>query len=118
MRNLVVVAAFAALAGCTATDPGAVPTKVSWAYGAGNGDGVNYPGPAPVYKRAYGLGTDAVAPPAQEPKVSYSYGAENHMGSMVQQETPRPAQQVAAPSAAQQPALRQDQHPTAPGTGS
>ena len=118
MRNLVVVAALAALAGCTATDPGATPTKVSWSYGAGNGDGVNYPGPAPVYKRAYGLGTDAVASPAQEPKVNYAYGAENHTGSMVQQETPKSPQQVAAPSAAQQPAPRQDQHPAAPGAGS
>ena len=118
MRNLVVVAAIAALAGCTATDPGAAPTKVSWSYGAGNGDGVNYPGPAPIYKRAYGLEREAVAPPAQEPKVNYAYGAENHSGSMVQQAAPQPAQQVAAPAAAQQPAPRQDQHPVAPGTGS
>lgn len=101
MRNLVVVAVMAALVGCTATDPGAAPTKVSWQYGAGNGDGSNYSGPAPVYKRAYGLETDAVAAPTQEPKVNYSYGAENHSGSMVQQTTPQPAQQMAAP--AQQP---------------
>lgn len=118
MRNLVVVAAIAALAGCTATDPGAAPTKVSWSYGAGNGDGVNYPGPAPVYKRAYGLDLDAVTLPTQEPKVNYSYGAENHSGSMVQQTAPQPAQQVAAPAPAQQPALRQDQHLVAPGMGS
>lgn len=118
MRNLVVVAALAALAGCTATDPGAAPTKVSWQYGAGNGDGVSYAGPPPVYKRAYGVGADAVAPAAQEPKINYAYGAENHSGSMVQQETPKPAQQVAAPSPAQQSAPRQDQHPAALGTGS
>ena len=118
MRNLVVVAALAALAGCSATDLGAAPTKVSWAYGAGNGDGVSYQGPPPVYKRAYGLETDAVAPPAQEPKINYAYGAENHSGSMVQQEAPKPAQQVAAPSTTQQPAPRQDQHPATPGAGS
>ena len=100
MRHLVVAAAVAALAGCTATDPGAAPTKVSWQYGAGNGDGVSYSGPPPVYKRAYGLGADAVASPAQEPKVSYAYGAENHSGSMVQT-APQPAQQAAAPAPAQ-----------------
>lgn len=118
MRNLVVVAALAALAGCTAVDPAATPAKVSWQYGAGNGDGVSYPGPAPVYKRAYGVDADAVAPPAQEPKVSYAYGAENQTGSMVQQETPKPNQQVASPTPGQQPAPRQDQHPATPGAGS
>ena len=117
MRNLVVVAALAALAGCTATDPGAAPTKVSWQYGAGNGDGESYPGPPPVYKHAYGVGADAVAPATQEPKVNYSYGAENHSGGMVGM-TPQSAQQVATPSPAQQSAPRQDQHPAAPGTGS
>ena len=118
MRKFVVVAAMAALVGCTATDPGAAPTKVSWQYGAGNGDGVNYPGPAPVYKRAYGVGVDAVAPPAQDPKVNYAYGAENQSGTMVQQDAPKPAQQVASPTPAQQSAPRQDQHPATPGTGS
>lgn len=108
MRNLVVVAALAALAGCTATDPGAAPTKVSWAYGAGNGDGVSYPGPAPVYKHAYGVGADAVAPAAQEPKVNYSYGAENHSGSMVGMTPQQPAQQAAAPSTVRQQAPRQN----------
>lgn len=117
MRNLVVVATLATLAGCTATDPGTAPTKVSWQYGAGNGDGVNYPGPAPVYKRAYGLESDAVAAPTQEPKVNYGYGAENHLGSVVQT-VPQPAQQVAAPAPVQQLAPRQDQHPAVPGTHS
>ena len=118
MRSFVVVAAMAALVGCTATDPGSAPTKVSWEYGAGNGDGVAYPGPAPIYKRAYGLEADAVAPPAQEPKVNYAYGAENQTGGMVQQDGPKPAQQVAAPAPAQQPAPRQGEHPVAPGTHS
>ena len=118
MRTLVVVAALAAVAGCSATNPAAAPTKVSWQYGAGNGDGVNYSGPAPVYKRAYGVGAAAVAPAAQEPKVNYTYGAENQSGVMVQQETPKPNQQAASPTPAQQPASRQDQHPATPGTGS
>ena len=100
MRSFVVVAAMAALAGCAAVDPGTAPTKVSWQYGAGNGDGVAYPGPAPVYKRAYGLESDAVAPPPQEPKVNYGWGAENATG-MVQQTNPQPAQQVASPAPAQ-----------------
>ena len=104
MRSFVVVAAVAALAGCSAVDPGTAPTKVSWAYGAGNGDGVSYPGPAPVYKRAYGLESDAVAPPAQEPKVNYAYGAENQSGTMVQQEDPKAAQHAAAPTAERHPA--------------
>ncbi len=117
MRKFLIVAAMAALAGCTAADPSAAPTKVSWQYGAGNGDGVSYPGPAPVYKRAYGLEADAVAPPAQDPKVNYAYGADNQTGSMVQT-APQPTQKVAAPAPAQQRAPHQDEHPAAPGTHS
>ena len=118
MRSFVVVAAAVALAGCTTVDPGTAPTKVSWQYGAGNGDGVSYPGPAPVFKRAYGLESDAVAPPAQEPKVNYGWGAENQSGGMVQQTTPQPTQQVASPAPAQQPAPGQNGQSTAPGTHS
>jgi len=118
MRSFVVVAALAALVGCTAVDPGTAPTKVSWQYGAGNGDGVSYPGPAPVFKRAYGLESDAVAPPAQEPKVNYGWGAENAKGGMVQQTTPQPARQVASPAPAQQPATGQNGQSAAPGTHS
>ena len=71
--------------------------------GVTNGDGVSYPGPAPVYKRAYGLESDAVAAPAQEPKVNYGWSAENQTGGMVQQTTPQPAQHVAAPAPARTP---------------
>ncbi len=116
MRSVVIVSAMVALVGCTAADPSA-PAKVSWSYGAGNGDGVSYAGPAPVYKRAYGLESDAVAAPAQEPKVNYGYGAENQTGSMVQ-DSQQPAQQVASPTPAQQPASRPNEHPAAPGTHS
>lgn len=116
MRNLVVVAAMAALVGCTATDPGAAPTKVSWQYGSGNGDGVSYPGPAPIYKHANGLDLDAITPPAQEPKVNYAYGAENSTGGNMVQMEPQAAQQAAAP--AQQPTPSQNGRPAAPGTHS
>lgn len=116
MRDFVIVPAMIALVGCAAVDPSA-PTKVSWQYGAGNGDGVSYPGPAPVYKRAYGLESDAVAAPSQEPKVNYGWGAENQTGGMVQT-APESAQRVAAPAPAQQPTPRQDEHPAAPGTHS
>lgn len=53
MRSLIVIGALVALAGCNAANT-ATPTKVSWQYGAGTGDGVAYPGPAPKYNRAYG----------------------------------------------------------------
>ena len=115
MRSLVVVAALAALAGCSTVDPGQAPTKVSWDYGAGNGDGVAYPGPAPVFKRAYGLEADAPTKPAQEPKVNYSWGAENQSGGMVQQDASTRTQQATAPTPAQQPATSQT---AAPGTHS
>lgn len=96
MRSFVVVAGMMALAGCAAVDPSA-PTKVSWEYGAGNGDGVAYPGPAPVYSRSYGWGADQVSAPATAPTVNYSWGAENQTGGMVQT-TPEPARQLASPA--------------------
>lgn len=105
MRSFVVVAGMMALVGCAAVDPSA-PTKVSWEYGAGNGDGVAYPGPAPVYSRSYGWGADQVSAPATAPTVNYSWGAENQSGGMVQT-TPEATTQVAAPS--QGPAPNQSQ---------
>lgn len=97
MRSFVVIAVMMTLVGCAAVDPSA-PTKVSWQYGAGNGDGVAYQGPAPIYSRAYGWGADQVSAPAQQPIVNYSWGAENQSGGMVQQTTPQAAQQVASPT--------------------
>lgn len=116
MRGLVIIPAMIALVGCSTVDPSA-PAKVSWQYGAGNGDGVSYPGPAPVYKRAYGLGADQVAAPTTTPNVNYGYGADNQTGSMVQV-APQSSQQVASPAPAQQPAARPNEHPAAPGTHS
>lgn len=118
MRSLVIIPAMIALVGCSAVDPSA-PAKVSWQYGAGNGDGVSYPGPAPVYQRAYGLGADQATPSATTPNVNYGYGADNQTGSMVQVAPPSPQQQqVASPAPTQQPTPRLDQHPAAPGTHS
>lgn len=116
MRGLVVIPAMIALVGCSAVDSSA-PAKVSWQYGAGNGDGVAYPGPAPIYKRAYGLGADQVTTSADTPTVNYGYGAENQAGTMVQVAPPS-SQQVASPSPAQQPTPRPAEHPAAPGTHS
>ncbi len=115
MRSLVTISAMIALVGCSAVDPSA-PTKVSWQYGAGNGDGVSYPGPAPIYKRAYGLDADQTSPSATPPTVSYGYGAENQTGSMVQL-GPQAPQQLASPAPAQPSAPRLDQR-AAPGTHS
>lgn len=103
MRSFIVVAGMMALVGCAAVDPSA-PTKVSWEYGAGNGDGVAYPGPAPVYNRSYGWGADQVSAPAQAPVTNYAWGAENQSGGMVQQTSPQPAQQVASPAPSPAPA--------------
>ncbi len=116
MRGLVIIPAMIALVGCSAVDPSA-PAKVSWQYGAGNGDGVSYPGPAPIYSRAYGLDADQVAPSATAPDVKYGYGAENQTGSMVQV-APQSPQQLASPAPAQQLAPRPNEHPAAPGTHS
>ncbi len=106
MRSFIVVAGMIALAGC-AVDPSA-PTKVSWEYGAGNGDGVAYQGPAPVYSRSYGWGADQVSAPAAQPTVNYAWGAENQSGGMVQT-TPEAKQKVASPAPSQTPAPNQSQ---------
>lgn len=117
MRGFVVLSAMVALVGCNAVDPGAAPTKVSWAYGAGNGDGVAYPGPKPVFRRANGLESDAVAPPATEPRVAYGWGAENVTNGTMQV-TPEAQQKVASPAPSQHPAPNGDEHGAAPGTHS
>lgn len=116
MRGLIIIPAMIALVGCSTVDPSA-PVKVSWQYGAGNGDGVAYPGPAPIYKRAYGLDADEVSPSGATPTVNYGYGAENQTGTMVQVAPPS-SQQVASPAPTQRAAPRGDEHPAAPGTHS
>ena len=82
MRNLLLVRNVY-MATCCSQVPSA-PTPVSWAYGAGNGDGVADPGPAPVYQRASGLGNGDPVTGGQTVNEQYSYGADGMSGSMVQ----------------------------------
>lgn len=112
MRNLLLLGTVLLAAGCTQQPQG--PTQVSWAYGAGNGDGVAYPGPAPVYQRAYGAGNGDTVTSGQTATTQYSYGAEGQTGSMVQFAPPTPPTRTASPaSGSGAPALQ-----PAPGTHS
>ncbi len=115
MRSFVVIGALVALAGCTAADPSSAPTKVSWQYGAGNGDGVAYPGPAPVYNRAYGWGADQTETPVSKPDLNYAWGADGQSGTMVPA-NPQAPQRLAAP--APNPAQTGPGRTAAPGTHS
>jgi hypothetical protein len=102
MRNALLVGTVLLAAGCSAQPP--APARVSWSYGAGNGDGVSYPGPKPIFKRAYGPGNgDGVTSGGPAPTESYGYGADNASGGMVQMSPEQPRQQVAAPSTAPTP---------------
>ena len=117
MRSFLVIGALIALAGCNAANP-STPTKVSWQYGAGNGDGVSYAGPAPKYNRAYGWGADQVTIPAGKPAVTnYSWGAEGQTGTMVQV-VPNEPQRVAAPAPAPNPTPTPAEHSADPRTHS
>ena len=89
------------LAACASTAN--VPPKVSWSYGAGNGDGVQYPGPPPKYSFSYGAGADVPVSNGTTPVTSFGYGAEGVTGDMVQMTTPAPNQQVAQPTQAPNP---------------
>lgn len=101
MRKLLVVGAVVAVAACSATPPAA--PVVSWQYGAGNGDGVSYSGPAPKYSRAYAPGNGDAVDSGQQVKENYAYGGENASGAMIQT-TPatQQPQQQAAPAPSQQ----------------
>lgn len=96
MRKLILVAPCLFLLGaCTSTAN--VPPIVSWSYGAGNGDGVQYPGPPPKYSFAYGSGADVPVNSGAHPTMSYGYGAESTTGDTVQMTKPE-TQQLAAPA--------------------
>ena len=111
MRTALLIGTVLLAAGCSAQPQ--APTRVSWSYGAGNGDGVSYAGPKPVFQRAYGPGNgDGVTASGPAPTERYGYGAENVNGSMVQM-SPEQRQQVAAPSSAPTPSGS-----TAPGSHS
>ena len=94
MRNMLLIGTVL-LAGCSAQMP--PPAQVSWAYGAGNGDGVVYPGPAPVFKRAYGIGNGETVTSGQAAKMQYGYGADGMSGTMIRTD-PTPPAMLAAPT--------------------
>lgn len=116
MRSFIVIGALVALAGCNAAGTN-TPTKVSWQYGAGNGDGVTYSGPAPKYNRAYGWGADQVTTPAGQASPNYAWGADGQSGTMVQV-APQAKQQLAAPTPAPNPTPTAAERAAAPGTHS
>ncbi len=100
MRKLIILSpALFLLAACSnyVPDP---PPKVSWSYGAGNGDNVPYPGPPPKYSFSYGAGADVPVSNGATPTTSFGYGADGVNGDMVQMTTPTPNQQVAQPTPA------------------
>ena len=101
MRKLLVIGTVLMAAGCSQVPT--APTQVSWAYGAGNGDGVAYPGPAPVYQRANGLGNGDPVTGSQTVNEQYSYGADGLSGSMVQfaPQTPTKTASPATPTGTQ-----------------
>lgn len=94
-KSLLFVPCVLLLGACTSTAN--VPPIVSWSYGAGNGDGVQYPGPPPKYSFNYGAGADVPVNSGAQPTMSYGYGAESTTGDMVQMTTPE-KQQLAAPA--------------------
>lgn len=95
MNKLILIAPGLLLLGaCTSTAN--VPPIVSWSYGAGNGDGVQYPGPPPKYSFNYGAGADVPVNSGGKPQMSYGYGGEGMTGSAVQMTAPE-KQQLAAP---------------------
>ncbi|MGI4796672.1 MAG: hypothetical protein ACRYG8_21960 [Janthinobacterium lividum] len=98
MRNIVmVVPAVLLVAACTSNYVPPPPPLVSWSYGAGNGDGVQYPGAKPIYSFNYGAGADVPVNSGGKPQMSYGYGGEGVTGSSVQMVAPE-KQQLAAPA--------------------
>ncbi len=95
MRNILAIGAVLLAAGCT-TGPQTAPV-VSWQYGTGAGDGVQYPGGKPTYTRAYGFGNGDGVNTGVKVNPNYAYGAEGQTGTMVQFAPTTPTQ-VAAPA--------------------
>ena len=101
MRALFVLAPGLILLGaCTSTAN--VPPQVSWSYGAGNGDGVQYQGPPPKYSFSYGAGADVPVSSGGHPTMSYGYGGDGTTGDTVQMVAPQ-KQQLAQPAPAPNP---------------
>lgn len=100
LRLIVLTPGLLLLGACVSTAN--IPPKVSWSYGAGNGDGVQYPGPPPIYSFNYGAGADVPVSSGAHPTMSYAYGADGTTGDAVQMTAP-PKQQMAQPTQAPSP---------------
>lgn len=94
MRNVLLLGTVL-MAGCSMQPPS--PAKVSWQYGAGNGDGVAYPGPKPIFQRAYGPGNGDGVTSGQAATENYGYGGDGQTSTMVQV-APESRQMMAAPT--------------------
>jgi hypothetical protein len=75
-------------AGCAQPVP--PPAQISWQYGTGNGEGSKYQGPAPIYKRAYGMGNGESVTSGLPATTRYGYGAEGMAGNVVKTDTAPP----------------------------
>lgn len=95
MRKLLLVAPVLLLAGAASAQ------TQRWEYGAGNGDGVQYQGPKPVYNYAYGPGNGDGVQSGTTAQTGYAYGGENQTGGTVQMTQPQPKQQTASPNSSQ-----------------
>lgn len=95
-KYLIVLGSGLMLAACGG-NPDVAP-KVSYSFNPGNGDGVQYQGPAPKISYAYGLGNGDSVQSGQKANIQYGYGAESTTGDMVQM-TPAEKQQLASPAA-------------------
>ncbi len=94
MRSILIIGTAFLAVGCSAQMP--APAQVTWEYGAGNGDGVSYPGPKPIFKRSYGLGDGDGVQSGLTATTSYGYGADGATGTMIQM-SPQQPQMLAAP---------------------
>lgn len=91
MRKLLLVAPILLLTGAASAQ------TPQWAYGAGNGDGVQYQWPKPTYNYAYGPGNGDSVQSGATAQTGFAYGGENQKGGMIQMTTPLPKQQTASP---------------------
>lgn len=91
MRKLLLAAPFLLLAGAASAQ------TPQWSYGAGNGDGVQYQGPKPIYSYAYGPGNGDSVKSGASAQTGFAYGGDNQTGGMIQMTAPQPKQQTASP---------------------
>lgn len=97
MRKIVILGGVLFLAACGG-NPDVAP-KVTYGYGAGNGDPVPFNGPAPVYSFGNGLGADMPVAAGQMPTITRAYGADETKNVTEQMSpTTQPQQNFAAPA--------------------